>query len=117
MDAQETQQPPDSTAKPKDKHRATRWGSLMGGGALDYGSTLHALGKSDLAEGNPIMAKVTGSPLVFGAVKFGTNAGMGLLLNKMAKKNPKLALTLALLAGGVQAGLGIHNLRLASKHK
>lgn len=101
--------------QPVDAHRMKRWLALMGGAGLDYGSTLYALQQPGLKEGNPLMAPFVKSPLAFGALKFGANAGIGAMLNKTAKTNPKTALITALLLGGLQAGIGARNLALAKK--
>jgi hypothetical protein len=91
-----------------DSGRIPRWLALIGGNGFDLAATEAALRRPGNYEANPIMG---GGPLMRGALKVGTTALEGILLDRLAKEHPKAANIIGGAIGGGMGLLGFRNLR------
>jgi len=98
------------TTKEEPKKKLTMLSRLIlhGGNTADAGSTIHALGSGNVREINPLFG---GSPsnIKVALTKTGTSVIEDVLLNKLAKKHPKLA-------NGLAKGIGIGMLAVAGNN-
>ena len=104
-----------STEKPKDTLRSLRWAGLLGSNLWDAVPTLDALDRPHTREANPLMRPLTSNPVALVATKAGAGVLEALLLDRVARKHPKLANGIGLGITGALAGVGIHNLRQGRK--
>jgi len=84
--------------------------------AADYFSTLEALKRPGLQEGNPLMKGIVKSPAAFAAVKIGISAFSYISLKKMYKSNRSLAWVLSLATNFAMSYVVSNNLRLINSH-
>lgn len=102
------------TTTPEDSYRWARWAGLMGSGAADALTTRAAIERGG-QEANPFVGPLANSTAGLLLFKAAMNGGLGLLTDRVAKESPVAANVLAGLVTALQAGLAVHNSRVARK--
>lgn len=85
-------------AAPRPRALTPLYGAFLGLQALDYGTTLKAIGSGVGKETNPLLRPIAGSPTALFAVKAGTSAAI-ILVSERLRKNRHPAAAVALMIG------------------
>ena len=80
--------------------------------SLDVGTTIVGIKMGGFTEVNPIMRPLTTRPALLILTTGGITALIGVCLRDFARTHPKLALTFALIYGGMHLTMGVHNWRV-----
>jgi hypothetical protein len=116
--ATDAQRPTPQPPKTSGLFRKVGIPAMIGGQALDYGSTLAALQQPGAQEGNPVMRGAASNPITLALAKMGPAAALAYLLEKkLAPNHPKLATGVAIGVGALGAGLGARNLAVRNALK
>ena len=84
----------------------------MGAHGADLASTEHCLGAGRCREMNPWLARFE-QPVAFGFAKMGVAAGSDLMVRKIAKTHPRLAVVTNLAIGAAFTGIALRNARVS----
>lgn len=90
-------------------------GAMVALNVADYLSTRQALKSSGLSEGNPLMKPFVKNPFVFAAVKGGITVLSVWSINKLFKRNRKMAWVMTTVSNFVLSYVVANNMRLISR--
>lgn len=102
------------TVSPYDSMRTWRYVALSTGLTADVSSTLAALGREDIREGNPLLAPIIDRPWAVVAVGAASFAITAAATDRLARKgHRRMANVIAFGISAVRVLVAAHNIRLA----